>query len=83
MIIGGDTHTITIFGEGITPGQQSQVKPGSTVPDKQAVLLEGQLALLSNEAVDFGVVPTFSLNKKIVFISNPSNETVTFRLPFI
>ncbi|XP_063674984.1 cilia- and flagella-associated protein 65-like isoform X2 [Bolinopsis microptera] len=79
MIVGGDTYTITIFGEGITPGQHSTVQKGSVIPDKQAVLLDNQLAVLSNEAIDFGVVPTFSVSKKIVFITNTSKEHITFR----
>ncbi|KAL5256774.1 hypothetical protein ACHWQZ_G011893 [Mnemiopsis leidyi] len=79
LIVGGETYNITIFGEGITPGQQSEVKKGSVIPDKQAVLLDNQLAVLSNEAIDFGVVPTFSVSKKIVFISNTSKEHITFR----
>ena len=79
MIVGGDTYTITIFGEGTTPGQQKMVQKGSVIPDKQAVLLDNQLAVLSNEAIDFGVVPTFSVSKKIVFISNTSKEDITFR----
>ena len=79
MIVGGERYNITIFGEGITPGQQGEVKKGSVIPDKQAVLLDNQLAVLSNEAINFGVVPTFSVSKKIVFISNTSKEHITFR----
>ena len=79
MIVGDKTYPITLFGEGITPDQQDVEKQGSKIPDKQAVLLDNQLAVLSNEAVDFGVVPTFSVTKKVIFITNTSKETITFR----
>ena len=79
MIVGGKTYPITLFGEGITPDQQDKVKKGSKIPDKQAVLLDNQLAVLSNESIDFGVVPSFSVSKKVIFITNSSEETITFR----
>jgi len=77
-IIGGETYHVTLFGEGILPEEVKETQTGG-VPDEQALLLDNQLAKLSLEAIDFETVPTFSISHKIIFVTNTSSESITFR----
>ena len=77
IILGGETRKITIFGEGILPGEER--KKEAEIPDKQAVLMKDQLAILSLDTVGFGVVPSFSLTKKVIFVTNTNSQSITFR----
>lgn len=78
QILNGETALITFCGVGFDkralgdsqPAENLAEKP--TVASRQAIPLQDQLAVLSEERLTFSNVPVFSRNRRIVFLNNTS-----------
>ena len=80
----GDPALITFTGVGYDKTQLGDTmspvtdNTRSTVPAIQAVTVPGQNVVLSHERVSVGNLPLFCKSRKVVFMSNTSDHTVSF-----
>ncbi|XP_067934870.1 cilia- and flagella-associated protein 65-like [Watersipora subatra] len=84
LISGGEPALITFTGVGYDKAQLGETMPTvcenneCSVPVTQRVTVPGQTVVLSHERVSFGNLPLFSKTRKVVFMSNTSDHTISY-----
>ena len=81
MIQDGPTYNVTVSGRGFHPdavAPLSLVPAPGTFPERPTMLANGQLVVLSHDAVKFGTVPAHSISRRVVIVHNVTDNPVRF-----